>query len=392
MTALLVARLLAASRSGAIAIDAEGRVALLNEAAARLLGLPPGEQVGRPLAEALEPHPALAGLLAEATTYEAPPSWAALPLAVGGRERTVGLSVHAAHDAAGRPIGTLVLLKELSQIETGLEATLARERLAAVGTMAAAIAHEMRNPLAGIRLSASMLKRRIDPTLGEAGLLEEIVVEVRKLEETVNRCLTYLRPLTLAAEEVELNRTVREALALCEASRAGAAGEPGTGAAGGAVRVGLRLAEELPLVVGDPDRLRDAVANLITNAIEAMRGRGGILTLATEVLHRGSVGGGGAAVGVMAGVPAVAVTVTDTGPGIEPEILDKIFYPFFTTKADGSGVGLATVQKIVTGHGGRIEVASEPGRGATFRIVLPLRSAAAMAGRGAPGARLRARA
>ncbi len=377
MTALLIARLLAASRSGAIAIDAEGRVALLNDAAGRLLGLPPGEQIGRPLAEALAPHPALARLLAEAATQEAPPTKAELPVAIDGRERTIGFTVHPARDERGRPIGALVLLKELSQIETDLEATLARERLAAVGAMAAAIAHEMRNPLAGIRLSASMLKRRIDPGLGEAALLDEIIAEVRKLEETVNRCLTYLRPLTLAAEEVDVNRVVREALALCEASHPGLLGRIAAGEA--AIRVDLRLADGLPAVIGDPNRLREAVANLLTNAVEAMRG-GGTLSVATGLLPDGPAGpldrsGTPAGAGRLGGGPAVTITVADTGPGIEPDILDKIFYPFFTTKADGSGVGLATVQKIVTGHGGRIEVASEPGRGATFRIALPLRAA-----------------
>lgn len=382
MTAL-VARLLAAARTGAIAVDAEGRVALLNEAAARLLGLSPGEQVGRPLTEALARHPALASLLTGAATWEAPPSRTELSLAVDGKARTVGFSVHTARDAAGRPIGALVLLTELSQIETGLEATLARERLAAVGTMAAALAHEMRNPLAGIRLSASMLKRRIDPSLGEAGLLDEIIAEVRKLEETVNRCLTYLRPLALAAEEVDMNRTVREALALCEASRAGDADD---GGAGRAVRVELRLAGDLPVVVGDPNRLREAVANLVTNAVEAMRASGGTLAVATEARHHGPADAGRAA----AGAQAVVVTVADTGPGIEPDILDRIFYPFFTTKAGGSGVGLANVQKIVTAHGGWVEVSSEPGCGATFRVVLPLGPSAAVAGRSARGTRLRA--
>ncbi len=384
MTAPLIARLLAAARSGAIAIDVEGRVALLNEAAGRLLGLPPGEQVGRPLTEALAQHPALARLLAEAATQEAPPTKAELSLEIDGRERVIGFTVHPARDEEGRPAGTLVLLKELSQIETDLEATLARERLAAVGAMAAAIAHEMRNPLAGIRLSASMLKRRMGPAPGEAGLLDEIIVEVRKLEETVNRCLTYLRPMTLAAEAVDVNRIVREALALCEASHACALGEEAARRPGGrAVRVELRLADGLPPVTGDPNRLREAVANLITNAIEAMRESGGTLTLTTGLLPGGPPAAPGVRVAAADGVsgapcaggaPVVAVTVADTGPGIEPDILDKIFYPFFTTKADGSGVGLATVQKIVTGHGGRIEVASEPGRGATFRMVLPLRA------------------
>ncbi len=371
MSALLVARLLASARSGAIAIDAEGRVALLNEAARRLLGLPPGEYVGRPLTDALRPYPALARLLEDAVTLEAPPSLEALPsraelaLVVEGRERTLGFTVHASRDETGRPIGALVLLKGLSRIETGLEATLARERLAAVGAMAAAIAHEMRSPLAGIRLSASMLKRRIDPSLTEAGLLDEIIVEVRKLEDTVNRCLTYLRPLALVTQEVELNRLVREALALCEA--------PLAEAGRAALRVELRLAEVLPIVVGDPDRLREAVANLITNALEAMREGGGTLTLLTEALAPGP---GPAAGGATGSPSAVAVTVADTGPGIEPDILDQIFSPFFTTKAYGSGVGLATVQKIVTGHGGRVEVSNEAGRGATFRIVLPLPPAA----------------
>ncbi len=356
MSGPLVARLLAVARSGAIAIDAEGRVALLNDAARDLLGLPSGDPTGRPLADALASCPSLARLLADALAAaegtSTPVEKAEAAVVVGGRERAVGFTVHAARDEAGRPIGALILLKALSRIETGVETTLARERLAAVGAMAGAIAHEMRNPLAGIRLSASMLVRRIAPSPPDAALLEAIIAEVRKLEDTVNRCLTYLRPIALDLAEVSVNAIVCEALALAERALAGAA----------PIDVRLDLAEGLPPVSGDANRLREAVANLVTNAIEAMRDEGGRLTLATAT----SPG------------PGVAITVTDTGPGIEPDILDSIFYPFFTTKADGSGVGLATVQKIVTGHGGGVEVASEPGHGASFRIVLPAaRSAAA---------------
>lgn len=357
MSADLVAHLLAVARSGAIAIDAEGRVALLNDAARTLLGLAPGNHEGRVLADLLAPFPSLGRLLDDALAAAGgaspPAEKAEAALVVGGRERAVGFTVHAARDREGRPIGALVLLKALSQIETGREATLARERLAAVGSMAATIAHEMRNPLAGIRLSASVLKRRLETAPVEGEMLDAIITEVRKLEETVNRCLTYLRPLALELADVSVNGTVREAIALAEGSLAAVPG----------VDLRLRLTEGLPPVAGDANRLREAVSNLVSNAIEAMREDGGTLTIET-----GSAPG-----------PGVAITVADTGPGIDADILDSIFYPFFTTKAEGSGVGLATVQKIVTGHGGGVEVQSEPGRGACFRIVLPARPGARQA-------------
>jgi signal transduction histidine kinase len=338
---------------------------LLNEAARRLLDLPTGGEVGRPLADVLRPHPdltrALLGSIAEGATGNEPPvSKAEVALVVGGEERSIGFTVHPARDDGGRPVGALVLLKALSQIETGVETTLARERLAALGAMAAAIAHEMRNPLAGIRLSASLLKRRLDVGPADASLLDEIGHEVRKLEETVNRCLTYLRPIALERHEVEANALARDALALCE---------PHVAATEGRVRVELRLADALPTLIGDPHRLREAVANLVTNAVEAMREVGGLLTVSTFRPDEARPSAGLP--------PSVAIAVSDTGPGIESDIMDKIFYPFFTTKASGSGVGLATVQKIVTGHGGCVEVSSEPGRGATFRLVLPVPASAA---------------
>ncbi|HWP35766.1 MAG TPA: ATP-binding protein [Thermodesulfobacteriota bacterium] len=377
MNVPLVTRLLAAARSGVLVVDADGRVVFVNDAAARLLGLTAPAAAGRPVSELLAAHPPLLRLVAGAAAGEATPPKTELAIRTAGRERTIGCTAHAGRDEQGRPLGALVLFKELSRVETGLEATLARERLAAVGAMAAAVAHEMRNPLAGIRLSATLLKRRLPPALDEAGLLDEIIAEVRRLEETVSRCLTYLRPLSLAFEEVDLNQVVREALGLCAASAAVPLVEPATaeaGGAAGAVRVELRLAEGLPRITADPDRLREAVANLITNALQAMEGKGGTLTLATAVLAPAGepAGEGSARRSAGAEEPAVAVTVRDTGPGIDPDILDRIFYPFFTTKADGSGVGLATVQKIAAGHGGWVDVASEPGRGATFRLVLPL--------------------
>jgi signal transduction histidine kinase len=137
----------------------------------------------------------------------------------------------------------------------------------------------------------------------------------------------------------------------------------------GEVEITLTAPEDLPFLQGDPHQLRQIFTNLLTNAFEAMDGRGG--TVAIDVVQVAAEDEVAVGSGVTA-VPMIQIDVADNGPGVAPDVLDKMFSPFFTTKPQGSGLGLAIVRKIVDAHDGRIDVASRPEGGVRFRVTLPV--------------------
>ncbi len=138
----------------------------------------------------------------------------------------------------------------------------------------------------------------------------------------------------------------------------------------GAVEVSLAVPDDLPYIQGDPHQLRQIFTNLLTNAFEAMEGRGQVRISATQLATEDEVAVGSD----VRPVPMIQVEVADNGPGVPPDVMDKMFSPFFTTKAQGSGLGLAIVRKIVDAHDGRIDVSARPEGGARFRVTLPVTS------------------
>jgi len=220
------------------------------------------------------------------------------------------------------------------------------ERLATVGRMAAHIAHEVRNPLASIGLNAELLGDEIAERGEEARrLVTSIVGEVDRLAEITE---TYLRFARLPRPKLERESLGAIVTSVVEMSR-GELAQAG-------VEVSVEIDPGLPDIAADEAQLRQALINLIRNAREALSG-GAVRRL--EIVVRGAAG-------------RIAITVHDSGPGIGPANLGKIFDPFFSTKDRGTGLGLALVQQIVVDHGGQIEVTSAPGTGTTFTMTLPV--------------------
>jgi nitrogen-specific signal transduction histidine kinase len=353
------ARMLASMTSGVLGIDAEGRIALCNEAATRILGR--GEAValerGRDCGQALRHQPAVARLLLEALGGRGPLSRAELVLeAVGGAAaRTIGFTIGAVRDSAGRPCGAAMIFRDLAPIERRGEQERLRDRLAALGQMASGMAHEIRNPLAGMEVLAGLLSRRLCDRPEERALVAELTGELRAVADTVTASLDFVRPVVPAREAVAAAPLVEEAIALVLARI------PFEGC------IESRYDASTPPLLGDAEQLRAVVVNLAENALEAMDGLpGGRLGL--DVRPVAGVGDGGST--------EVVIAVSDTGPGVRPELREKVFHPFFTTRERGSGVGLATAQKIVVSHGGRLELESRPAGGCTFRVSIPAAEAA----------------
>ncbi|MBI5502429.1 MAG: GAF domain-containing protein [Deltaproteobacteria bacterium] len=227
-----------------------------------------------------------------------------------------------------------------------------RDRLAVVGEMSAGLAHEIRNPLGSIKAAAQILAEDSPPD--DKGMLEVLVEESNRLNRVVTEFLEYARPQGGSAGPAAVGAVLRRCLQLVQAEH------------GDAVRCELSASDGLPDVPVDPERLLQVFLNLALNAAQAMGG-GGTLEIVAAV-RRDS---GPTAAGRAGGHRRVAVRFRDHGPGIPPEVLPRIFIPFFTTKDHGTGLGLAISQRIVEDAGGTIVVRSEVGRGADFTVVLP---------------------
>jgi signal transduction histidine kinase len=232
-----------------------------------------------------------------------------------------------------------------------------RDRLAALGEMSAGLAHEIRNPLAAIKGAA----QELDPGRigGDDGELMQIIIdEVNRLNSVVSEFLDYARPFRGTFVALSVNDAVKRTAQLMQHDLK---------SGGSDVEIVLELSDELPDVNGDAERLQQVLINLILNAADAMK-RHGRITLST----RKSADMTDAALWTLKEPRQfVEIRVRDEGPGIAGPLLDQIFIPFFTTKARGTGLGLALCQRIVQHHGGNIEVRSVEGQGATFVIRLP---------------------
>jgi len=347
--------------SGLIVIDAAGRIALINPEARRILGLE--DDAGAPgchVRAALDCAPAIANRLLEALDGRRRPGRVELRLEQPDAvERTVGYSLTPIQEPAGAVRGAAMQFRDLTPFEQHAARERLRERLAALGEMAAGLAHEIRNPLAAMEISAGLLKRRLRDDPEALALLEEVRGELSRVANTVTQSLEFVRPMVLRPELIDPVALLEESLSLARARTA----------YHGALERRYPV-EAPPALRVDSESLQAALTNLILNAFEALHGR-------PPSDQRVCVGIDYAAPSEGSPSPELIFSVADNGPGIPHELRERIFYPFFTTKDGGSGVGLANAQKLVAEHGGRLEVDSEARAGATFRIHLPAQREAA---------------
>ena len=352
--------LVSSMRNGVIAVHRDGTIALANDEAYRIFSLPrPPQDTGRPFSEVFRDRPDVVRTLAAAFEMTTLPNRAELRLK--DLDRVIGYTLSQVRNDGGRVIGAVLYFKDLTQVEQAEERERLRDRLASLGEMAAGIAHELKNPLAGIEVMAGLLRRQVPDSPDAQSLLADILSEAKLANAIVVEMLEFVRPIRLQVERTDLREVLHKALTLAESK-----------AARGDVAVTLELPETLPLVDGDEHQLCQVFTNLLTNAFEALDGRGRV-AIAAVVAHV-EQDPAFARDGHQA-TPSLIVDVSDDGPGVPPEVSDRIFDPFFTTKPQGSGLGLPIVRKIVDAHDGRIDLASAPGRGTRFRVTLPLSNA-----------------
>jgi signal transduction histidine kinase len=344
-------------RNGVLAVTVDGRVAVMNNVAYRILGLPQRRSdIGRPFTGVLQEQPEVARIIASAFELTHLPNRAELRLK--SSNKVIGYTISQVQDARGRVTGAALFFKDLTRVEQLEERERLRDRLAALGEMAAAIAHEVKNPLAGIEVMAGILKRQLPDSTDAQSILGDIIKEAKMANAIVLEVLEFVRPIRLQVERMSLRDVITDAIALAEGH-----------APRGNVRVDVSVPSDLATIQGDPHQLRQLFTNLLINAFEAMNGKGTVRIGATELPEEDPPVGGDAFSG-----PMVQVDVVDDGPGVPTDVVDRVFSPFFTTKPQGTGLGLAIVRKIINAHDGRIDMNAPPGGGTQFRVTLPVSS------------------
>ncbi len=316
--------------SGVITLDGNWKIVKVNASAERMLGIRSGLLAGHDFREAFSGGPELRGrdrVERGETPY----------VAANGRRLWLGYSLTPLRDAGGESIGQLFIFTDLTELKALQSQAELRQRLSSLGEMAAGIAHELRNPMGVISGYMRLLSRKVQPGLRQT--VQAVSEEVRAMDTIIGDFLSFARPREPDLAEVDLSRLVAE----CASNALGQRRD---------IEVSLDLEEGI-VVRGDAVLLRQVFANLLLNALEAQE-EGGEISVS-------SVREGG----------SICVLLSDTGHGIDEGVRDRIFLPFFTTKEKGTGLGLAVVHRIITSHGGSIELQGGEG-GATFRVRLPL--------------------
>jgi len=312
---------------GVIAVDTEGRITTYNRAAAEALGFEQRDVIGKRHADVFGSQglPTRTNRVTELHAKD-------------GRLIPVNEKRSAISDRADTRVGTLYVFQDLREIEALREEVRQKDRLAAVGQMAATVAHEIRNPLGGIRGFAELLARDISEDDARSRLVQKILIGTKSLDGVVNELLEYTRPPELNFEETNCRALVDAAIAYLDLE-------------GGEVEV-LNEVHPETHVRADAQKMRQVFLNVLLNAVQSINGPGRVTVTCT--------------------VDATAATLyfIDTGCGIPPQDVDNVFSPFFTTKEKGTGLGLAVAAKTVESHGGAIDVVSDVDAGSKIRIRL----------------------
>jgi two-component system sensor histidine kinase HydH len=326
---------------GLIATGRDGKIAFFNETAERITGGNLNDARGRDPDEVLPVH--LCGLkerLDKGQTILEEEMECAF-----GDGKPVPLSVSASKivNEEGDFVGTIVILRDLGEVRSLQEEIRRKEKLAAVGSLAAGIAHEIRNPLSSIKGLATYFGNKFAETDEDKESAGVMVREVDRLNRVISELLEFARPSELKLKQKNIKELLEHSVRLVQQD-----------AKSNNIEIDLAVSDGLPSALLDPDRFSQALLNLYLNAIQAMD-EGGVLSVKSTLGEEGEI----------------KVEIADTGAGINPNDLNKVFDPYFTTKTKGTGLGLAIVHKIIEAHNGEIRIRSAPGKGTVFTLLMP---------------------
>ena len=333
--------------SGLVTADMNGRILTFNRAASSITGLPAGQAIGRDITELLQLPAHFRGRLQTLGTtrshradhqYRSP----------DGRLLEIGLTVTTLSLPDGRS-GYLFTFQDVTEVRRLERGARMQQRLAAVGEMAAGIAHEIRNPLASMSGSIQVLRQELPLSEDQAQLMDIVLRESERLNDTIKSFLAYARPQRVTLTRLDIRRVVQDTATLLRNSAD--------------VREEHVVAVDLPpepvWFDADENQVRQILWNLATNGLRAMPS-GGRLLMSARVEQE-------------SGVEELTITISDAGRGIPPSELDQLFQPFRSSFDKGTGLGLAIVHRIVTDYNGSIQVSSTVGDGTTVRVRLPMR-------------------
>ncbi len=337
--------------SGLTTCDIEGRLLTFNRAAEGITAIPAAEALGRPIAEVLQLPEAYAGLFSAHDRRPVLPRIEYVYTRADGRQIELGISAAPLITPRG-DAGFLFTFQDVTEARKREREARVQQRLAAVGEMAAGIAHEIRNPLASMAGSIQILRDELPLTPEQSQLMDIVLRESERLNDTIRSFLAYARPQRAALADCDVRRVLTDTAALLENNAE--------------LIDGHTIAVDAPadpvIYRADEAQVRQIVWNLATNGLRAMP-NGGELRLAVH--RRGGDAG------------HVVIAVHDQGVGIAPEEMDGIFQPFRGGFARGTGLGLSIVHRIASDYGGEVRVTSNKGRGTTVEVVLPVGAIAA---------------
>jgi len=317
--------------SGLFTSDINGNALVFNRAAEKITGVRKGRVIGSKMETAL---PFLTFPFKEGRYEE-------ILKTDGDGQKIIGITVSVLKDMTGKETGFIGVFQDLTQLKKLETEIKQKEKWATIGELSASIAHEIRNPLASMKSSIEMLKEDNVPVKHKGKLMDIALKEMERLNDVITDFLTYSSPRPLGLKRVDLHLLLDETLSLLkniEQNR-------------GNIEIKKDFKGKL-FIDADPQKIRQVFWNLGVNALEAMKG-GGELRVSTST-----------------GPDTVKIIFSDTGIGISAANLEKIFYPFFTTKDEGTGLGLAIAYRIIEEHGGRLSVQSIPGIKTVFEIIL----------------------
>lgn len=330
--------------SGVLTVGPDGSVATANPAAERMMGMPEADMVPRRIGILFKDDGGIDASLTRILEGRVP------RLATDTRAITLdGTVLHAQvsmsrmRDVDGRVLGAVVTFDDVSEVKALTDQLIRADRLAAMGELTAGVAHEVRNPLGIIRASVQLVEDARGDATRTAEATGIIKQEIDRLDRVIKALLDFGRPSAPTLRPTNVEDVVTDVV-LFTRRFAGQA----------RVEIETEYAAGLPLVSADADQLKQVMVNLVSNAVQAMESTGGNIK-----------------VRVWDDDGFVFLSIHDTGPGIPPEDLQRVFDPFYSTRDDGTGLGLTIVHRIIDQHGGRIEIESECGVGTTFTVALP---------------------